>query len=30
MADRVLYIADGLIAREERNPERSDPGQLRW
>ncbi|MDH3641356.1 MAG: ABC transporter ATP-binding protein [Gammaproteobacteria bacterium] len=30
MADRVMYIADGLIARTEPNPERRPPHELSW
>ncbi len=30
MADRVLYLSDGRIAREERNAERVDPRELAW
>ena len=30
MADRVLYLADGAIARIERNEHRAAPEELRW
>ena len=30
MADRVLFIADGLIARTEVNSDRRAPGELAW
>jgi putative ABC transport system ATP-binding protein len=30
MADRVLHLADGRIARELRNQQRAAPGALRW
>ena len=30
MADRVMYIADGSIARTELNPERRPPHELSW
>jgi putative ABC transport system ATP-binding protein len=30
MADRVLYLADGVIARIERNTERREPEEIAW
>jgi putative ABC transport system ATP-binding protein len=30
MADRVLYLAGGRIARVERNPQRLSPDEVRW
>ena len=30
MADRVLYLADGVIARMERNIERREPEEITW
>ncbi len=30
MADRVLYLADGRIAREQRNPDRVGAAELSW
>jgi len=30
MADRVIHLSDGLIAREERNPVRASAADLRW
>ncbi|MDE2332986.1 MAG: ABC transporter ATP-binding protein [Rhodospirillales bacterium] len=30
MADRVLYLADGLVARIERNAQRREPEEIAW
>jgi hypothetical protein len=30
MADRVLRMADGRIARIESNPQKHDPSELQW
>ncbi len=30
MADRVIHMADGRIARQQRNPRRQPPAQLSW
>ena len=30
MADRVVRMADGLVAREERNARRASPSEISW